>query len=177
MGPAGGLDQEGEGEAEGAADGEGTADGDADGAVDADADADGALDADADGAADPDPDGAADADGVTDPDADGAALGEAVGMAVGGGVGVPVRMPPLPRKIPYSRIDAKTTTVATTKIFEAGSLTWTATSETVGARVAPGGGAARRQVGRAATRPGPPGVSTTAVSSSANDASSASWSA
>ena len=43
-------------------------------------------------------------------------------------------MPPVPRKIPFSRIATKTTTVAMTNPFDHGSDTWTATSETVGAR-------------------------------------------
>ena len=68
----------------------------------------------------------------------GSTLAEADGLAgadtVGLGDGVPVMMPPLPKSKPYMRIPTKTATAAMTKIFDHGSLTWTASSDGVGVR-------------------------------------------
>lgn len=114
---------------------------DADGLADAEALAEGLAEADApaDGLA------PADADALGDEDALAEADALAEGMGVGLGVARPVSRPPSPSRIPLRKIATNTTTVPITKTFEAVSLTWTASSDGVGARAGVGWAAPRRR--------------------------------
>src|SRR4051794_17331335 len=88
--------------------------------------------------------GLAAADGDAPGLADGTTLGDAAAEALGTGdsgsdgtgvARVSVMNPLWPRSMPYSRIATNTPTTAMTKIADARSLMWTASSATVGATV------------------------------------------